>query len=143
MTIYSATMMTGSRDTLEVKPLPKSGRSPSRSPNSKNRKKQSQGSSSYASDGVTNNNIFSLPTTDYRALAFLTLVAAVVRLFRIYQPSSVVFDEVQYVLLWCYHGLYIIALLLIPLETASVALRPNTSREGSLWMFTPRLPNSS
>ena len=90
-------MMNRSRDTLEVKPLPKSGRSPSRSPNSKNRKKQSEASSSYASEGVTNNNIFSLPTTDYRALAFLTLVAAVVRLFRIYQPSSVVFDEVQYV----------------------------------------------
>lgn len=91
-------MMTRSRDTLEVKPLPKSGRSPSRSPNSKNRKKESAGSSSYASDGVTANNIFALPTKDYRVLAFITIVAAVVRLFRIYQPSSVVFDEVQYVL---------------------------------------------
>lgn len=90
--------MTRSRDTLEVKPLPKSGRSPSRSPNSKNRKKESTGSSSYASDGVTDNNIFALPTKDYRVLAFITIVAAVVRLFRIYQPSSVVFDEVQYVL---------------------------------------------
>jgi len=90
-------MMTRSRDTLEVKPLPKSGRSPSRSPNSRSRKKESAGSSSYASDGVTDNNIFALPTKDYRVLAFITIVAAVVRLFRIYQPSSVVFDEVQYV----------------------------------------------
>ena len=32
---------------------------------------------------------------DYQIMAVLTLVAAVVRLFRIYQPTSVVFDEVQ------------------------------------------------
>lgn len=87
--------MNRSKDTLEVLPLSKSGRSASRSPSSKNRKKA--GATSYASDGVTDNNIFSLPTKDYRVLAFLTIVAAVVRLFRIYQPSSVVFDEVQYV----------------------------------------------
>lgn len=83
--------MTRSRETLEVKPLSKSEYFPSRSPNSKK-------TSSYASDGVTDNNIFALPTKDYKVLAFLTIVAAVVRLFRIYQPSSVVFDEVQYVL---------------------------------------------
>lgn len=89
-------MGSGSKDTLEVRPLSKSGRSPSRSPNSKNRKKAG-GERSYASDGVTDNNIFALPSLDYRILAFLTIVAAVVRLFRIYQPTSVVFDEVQYV----------------------------------------------
>lgn len=52
--------------------------------------------SDYGSDGVKDNDIFSLPTSDYRKLALLTIVAAVVRLFRIYQPTSVVFDEVQY-----------------------------------------------
>ena len=96
-------MGSGARDTLEVRPLSKSGRSPSRSPNSKNRKKAGGGGGggggerSYASDGVKDNNIFALPSFDYRILAFLTIVAAVVRLFRIYQPTSVVFDEVQYV----------------------------------------------
>ena len=49
----------------------------------------------YTSHGVTDNGIFKLPTSDFQLLGFLTIVAAVVRLFRIYQPSSVVFDEVQ------------------------------------------------
>lgn len=50
----------------------------------------------YSSHGVTDNDIFMLPGSDFQLLGFLTVVAAVVRLFRIYQPSSVVFDEVQY-----------------------------------------------
>jgi dolichyl-phosphate-mannose-protein mannosyltransferase len=49
----------------------------------------------YASQGVTDNDIFLLPGSDYQLLGVLTVIAAVVRLFRIYQPSSVVFDEVQ------------------------------------------------
>jgi dolichyl-phosphate-mannose-protein mannosyltransferase len=49
----------------------------------------------YRSDGVTNHDIFSLPSSDWQLLGLLTVVAAVVRLFRIYQPTSVVFDEVQ------------------------------------------------
>lgn len=53
--------------------------------------------SSYGSEGVKDNNIFHLPSADYKVLVLVTLVALVVRLFRIYQPSSVVFDEVQYV----------------------------------------------
>lgn len=52
---------------------------------------------SYASEGVTDNDIFLLPVSDYQIMVLLTLVGAVVRLFRIYQPTSVVFDEVQYV----------------------------------------------
>jgi dolichyl-phosphate-mannose-protein mannosyltransferase len=40
-------------------------------------------------------DVFLLPVSDYQAMIFVTAVAAVVRLFRIYQPSSVVFDEVQ------------------------------------------------
>lgn len=50
---------------------------------------------SYASEGVTDNDIFLLPVSDYQVMAVLTLVGAAVRLFRIYQPTSVVFDEVQ------------------------------------------------
>ena len=49
----------------------------------------------YTSDGVTDNDIFLLPSSDLQLFLALTLLAAIVRLFRIYQPSSVVFDEVQ------------------------------------------------
>ncbi len=49
----------------------------------------------YSSHGITDNDIFMLPSSDFQLLGFLTFIAAVVRLFRIYQPSSVVFDEVQ------------------------------------------------
>jgi dolichyl-phosphate-mannose-protein mannosyltransferase len=51
----------------------------------------------YTSDGVVDTDVFLLPGSDYQVLILVTFVAAVVRLFRIYQPSSVVFDEVQYV----------------------------------------------
>lgn len=50
---------------------------------------------SYKSDGVDDNDVFLLPISDYHIMLGLTLLAAIVRLFRIYQPSSVVFDEVQ------------------------------------------------
>lgn len=49
----------------------------------------------YTSHGVTDNDVFMLPSSDFQLLGVLTVIAAVVRLFRIYQPSSVVFDEVQ------------------------------------------------
>ena len=49
----------------------------------------------YSSHGITDNDIFMLPGSDFQLLGLLTVLAAVVRLFRIYQPSSVVFDEVQ------------------------------------------------
>ena len=49
----------------------------------------------YGSEGVEDNDIFLLPVSDFQLLGVLTVIAAVVRLFRIYQPSSVVFDEVQ------------------------------------------------
>ena len=51
----------------------------------------------YGSEGVRDNDIFLLPASDYQIMGALMLVGAVVRLFRIYQPTSVVFDEVQYV----------------------------------------------
>ncbi|KAA8645666.1 hypothetical protein EYZ11_002492 [Aspergillus tanneri] len=85
-----------SKEALEVQPRSGSQRSPSRSPKPKNRKKTPASMSSYASEGVRDNNIFNLPTSDYKALVLVTMVAAVVRLFRIYQPSSVVFDEVHF-----------------------------------------------
>ena len=49
----------------------------------------------YSSHGVTDNDIFLLPGSDLQLLGVLTAIGAAVRLFRIYQPSSVVFDEVQ------------------------------------------------
>jgi dolichyl-phosphate-mannose-protein mannosyltransferase len=51
----------------------------------------------YTSEGVEDQDVFLLPANDYTIMGVVTLLAAVVRLFRIYQPSSVVFDEVQYV----------------------------------------------
>jgi dolichyl-phosphate-mannose-protein mannosyltransferase len=56
---------------------------------------KSKKNTSYKSDGVENNDVFLLPVSDYVVSFFLTILAAVVRVFRIYQPSSVVFDEVQ------------------------------------------------
>ena len=49
----------------------------------------------YTSHGITDNDIFLLPGSDYQLIGVLTAIAMAVRLFRIYQPSSVVFDEVQ------------------------------------------------
>jgi dolichyl-phosphate-mannose-protein mannosyltransferase len=52
-------------------------------------------SADYSSEGVQDYDVFLLPGSDYQIMLALTLLAAVVRIFRIYQPSSVVFDEVQ------------------------------------------------
>ena len=52
----------------------------------------------FTSDGVDDNDVFLLPVSDYQLMLGITLVSTIVRLFRIYQPTSVVFDEVQYVL---------------------------------------------
>lgn len=66
----------------------KGSRSPSRQPVTKK-------STDYTSEGVKDQDVFLLPGSDFQAMIVLTLLGAVVRLFRIYQPSSVVFDEVQ------------------------------------------------
>jgi len=72
------------------------GKSPSRSPAPNGRKQQKAAKApSYKSEGVTDHDIFNLPGSDWQLLGLLVVVATVVRLFRIYQPSSVVFDEVQ------------------------------------------------
>jgi dolichyl-phosphate-mannose-protein mannosyltransferase len=49
----------------------------------------------YSSEGVEDNDVFLLPVSDYQVTLGITILAAVVRLFRIWQPTSVVFDEVQ------------------------------------------------
>lgn len=64
---------------------------------SKSGKKTSGKNTDYTSEGVDDNDVFLLPSSDYQIMLIMTLVGAIVRLFRIYQPSSVVFDEVQYV----------------------------------------------
>lgn len=51
---------------------------------------------SYASEGVKDNDIFLLPASDWQVLGALVVVAAAVRLFRLSQPTSVVFDEVHF-----------------------------------------------
>ncbi|KAL2758614.1 glycosyltransferase family 39 protein [Sodiomyces alcalophilus JCM 7366] len=51
---------------------------------------------SYKSDGVQDHDVFLLPISDYQVMLVLTVLAVIVRLFRIYQPSSVVFDEVHF-----------------------------------------------
>jgi dolichyl-phosphate-mannose-protein mannosyltransferase len=74
------------------------GRSPARSParnGQKQAQQQQQKLRGYASEGVKDHDIFNLPGSDWQLLIVLTLVACAVRLFRIAQPSSVVFDEVQ------------------------------------------------
>ncbi|KAI5846280.1 Dolichyl-phosphate-mannose-protein mannosyltransferase-domain-containing protein [Morchella snyderi] len=45
---------------------------------------------------VKDNDVLMLPSSDFQLLALLTVVAFGVRMFRIYQPSSVVFDEVHF-----------------------------------------------
>lgn len=64
---------------------------PSATQNKSKKKKKS-----YASEGVRDNDIFLLPVSDYQIMGLLTIVAVVVRLFRIHQPTSVVFDEVHF-----------------------------------------------
>ena len=77
-------------------------RSPSRSPirtpasDLKKAVKESKAKAvDYTSDGVKDYDIFGLPNSDFSILGFLILLATIVRLYRLYQPASVVFDEVQ------------------------------------------------
>ncbi|KAM0247880.1 hypothetical protein ACHAQJ_009672, partial [Trichoderma viride] len=56
--------------------------------------KKSKKNTSYQSDGVDDNDVFLLPGPDYVAAFGVTVLATIVRLFKIYMPTSVVFDEV-------------------------------------------------
>jgi dolichyl-phosphate-mannose-protein mannosyltransferase len=71
------------------------GARPSDSRPSKSKRDTAAKRIDFGSDGVTDHDILNLPTSDYKLLAAITLLAGIVRLFRIYQPTSVVFDEVQ------------------------------------------------
>ncbi|KAH7176694.1 family 39 glycosyltransferase [Dactylonectria macrodidyma] len=51
---------------------------------------------SYQSEGVDDNDVFLLPTSDYWAVLAVTVLATIVRVFKIFQPTSVVFDEVHF-----------------------------------------------
>lgn len=97
---------------LGVGETPHRRRSPSPSPNRKNKKKaivqqqqQQQKQSLHQKldepAAPKNNDIFSLSGSDYNLMIIFTVIAAAVRLYRIYQPTSVVFDEVQYELNSC------------------------------------------
>jgi dolichyl-phosphate-mannose-protein mannosyltransferase len=57
--------------------------------------KFSKARSDYKSDGVSDNDVFRLPNYEFQLLGVLTALGSLVRLFRIHQPTSVVFDEVQ------------------------------------------------
>lgn len=71
-------------------------RSPSPSPSRKEAKKEVVKAAVEDTPAtVKHNDIFNLPSSDYNVLFLLIVVAVAVRLFRIYQPTSVVFDEVQ------------------------------------------------
>jgi dolichyl-phosphate-mannose-protein mannosyltransferase len=72
-----------------------SSRSGERPPPARNRKSAQGKPKDFTSHGIADHDIFMLPPSDLQLLGVLTVVAAIVRLFRIYQPSSVVFDEVQ------------------------------------------------
>ncbi|KAI9889524.1 MAG: hypothetical protein M1814_005218 [Vezdaea aestivalis] len=86
-----------SRGHLRTDSPARTGKSPSRSPGPPaERKVQKPKSTSYTSDGVEDHDIFLLPGSDFQVLGLLTALAAAVRLFRIYQPTSVVFDEVHF-----------------------------------------------
>lgn len=61
----------------------------------KNSNGKAKKSTSYKSDGVEDNDVFLLPVSDYWIVLGLMVVATIVRVYRIYQPTSVVFDEVQ------------------------------------------------
>jgi dolichyl-phosphate-mannose-protein mannosyltransferase len=60
-----------------------------------NKSKKAKKNASYKSDGVEDNDIFLLPGPDYVAALGVTVLATIVRLYKIYMPTSVVFDEVQ------------------------------------------------
>jgi hypothetical protein len=110
-----------------------------KAPRSPSTQKIVKKSDDYTSDGVKDHDIFLLPGSDYQVMLAVTVLATVVRLFRIYQPSSVVFDEVQY----APPNPKVCEQLLTGASTASEDSRRNTSRADSSWMSTPRSLNYS
>ena len=70
-------------------------RTRSRSPRPKKKKQAQKHKALGQTPAVKDNDIFLLPVSDYNIMLALTGLAAAVRLYRIWQPTSVVFDEVQ------------------------------------------------
>lgn len=68
---------------------------PASNANPKPKPKPAKRKDDYSSEGVEDNDVFLLPGSDFQILIGITVLSAAVRLFRIYQPTSVVFDEVQ------------------------------------------------
>ncbi|RMJ17292.1 hypothetical protein BHE90_013521 [Fusarium euwallaceae] len=62
----------------------------------KNTNGKAKKETSYKSDGVEDNDVFLLPVSDYWIVLGLMALATAVRVYRIYQPTSVVFDEVHF-----------------------------------------------
>jgi dolichyl-phosphate-mannose-protein mannosyltransferase len=121
---------------LDEKKSRQSGKSPAQTSKSNGQPSTSNADSlAYTSVGVGDYDIFSIPASDWQVLGFITLLGAVVRLFRIYQPSSVVFDEVQ---LSSSHSRPPQSQA-NPLDSiASVDSLRNISRANSSWTFTLR-----
>ncbi|KAI9654402.1 MAG: hypothetical protein M1829_000933 [Trizodia sp. TS-e1964] len=69
---------------------------PAASQNAVSKKGKAGKNLGYTSEGVTDQDVMLLPGSDFQILGVLTIIAAIVRLFRLYQPSSVVFDEVHF-----------------------------------------------
>lgn len=72
----------------------RAAKSPARQANTKAMTK----TTGFASDGVENYDVSTLKSNDWIICGALSVLALFVRLFRISQPTSVVFDEVQYVI---------------------------------------------
>ncbi|KAK3337507.1 glycosyltransferase family 39 protein [Cercophora scortea] len=69
---------------------------PQSAPTAKSKTKAPKRKDDYSSDGVEDNDVFLLSGSSLQLVVAITLLAAIVRLFRIYQPTSVVFDEVHF-----------------------------------------------
>ena len=61
----------------------------------KSKSKNKNKITSYQSEGVEDHDVFLLPVSDYWVVLGLMVLATAVRVYKIYQPTSVVFDEVQ------------------------------------------------
>ena len=61
----------------------------------KSKNKNKNKITSYQSEGVEDHDVFLLPISDYWVVLALMVLATAVRVYKIYQPTSVVFDEVQ------------------------------------------------
>jgi dolichyl-phosphate-mannose-protein mannosyltransferase len=75
----------------------RAARSPARRANAQPVVKPTAKPVGFASEGVENYDVSTLKSNDWSICGALTVVALFVRLFRLSQPTSVVFDEVQYV----------------------------------------------